>query len=121
MKRTFLKQVRRERRRYRVRAQLFRSGPAARLTVTRSVKHVQAQIVDAQGRTICGVGTTAKRFAPLFQGKKKAERAGLIGAEIARLALEKGVEQVVFDRGHNRFHGRIKALAEAARAAGLKF
>ncbi len=121
MKTNLLKQERRERRKYRVRGRLLRSGPRVRLTVARSLKHIYAQIVDEGGRTICGVGTSAKRFATELQGKKKSERAAWVGGEIARLAREKGVEHVVFDRGHNRFHGRIKALAEAARAAGLKF
>ena len=54
-------------------------------------------------------------------GKTKTERAALVGKEIARLAKEKGVETVVFDRGSTKFHGRVKALADAARAEGLKF
>ena len=118
---TNVKQERRGRRKHRVRAHILRSGPRVRLTVVRSSKHIYAQVIDEGGRTLCGVGTTAKRVAADLQGKKKSERAAWVGGEIARLAREKGVERVVFDRGHNRFHGRIKALAEAARAAGLKF
>jgi len=111
----------RQRRKYHVRNRLMRDGAPARLTVTRSSKHIYAQIVDPLGRTLCGAGTTRKSLASDFAGKKKAERAAVIGREIARMAREKGVETVVFDRGSHKFHGRVKALAEAARAGGLKF
>jgi large subunit ribosomal protein L18 len=111
----------RQRRKYHVRNRLMRDGAQVRLTVTRSSKHIAAQVVDASGRTLCGASTTRKSLAPEFAGKKKAERAAVIGREIARLARERGVETVVFDRGSHKFHGRIKALAEAARAGGLKF
>ena len=110
----------RQRRKYHVRNRIMRDGAAVRLTVTRSSKHIYAQLVDAGGRTLCGTGTTKKALAA-EGGKKKTERAALVGKEIARLAKEKGVEAVVFDRGSHKFHGRVKALAEAARAEGLKF
>ena len=68
------------------------------------------------------VGTTAKRkLAGDLSGKTKTERAEVIGKEIARLAKEKGIETVVFDRGSYKYHGRVKALADAAREGGLKF
>ena len=67
------------------------------------------------------VSTTAKRFAGDLAGKTKTERAAFVGAEIARLAKEKGVEKVAFDRGSCKYHGRVKALAEAAREGGLTF
>jgi large subunit ribosomal protein L18 len=92
-----------------------------RLTVTRSSKHIYAQLVDVTGRTLCGTGTTKKALAADLAGKKKTERAALVGKEIARLARDKGVDTVVFDRGSHKFHGRVKALADAARAEGLKF
>lgn len=111
----------RQRRKYHVRNRIMRDGAAVRLTVTRSSKHIYAQLVDAGGRTLCGAGTTKKALAAEFAGKKKTERAALVGKEIARLAREKGVGAVVFDRGSHKFHGRVKALAEAARAEGLKF
>ncbi len=122
MSATNIKKERRLRRRRSVRRSLARSGPVVRLSVTRSLKHISASILDeSTGRTICGVGTTAKRFASDLEGKSKTDRATFVGTEIARLAKEKGVEQVVFDRGHCKYHGRVKALAEAAREAGLKF
>ncbi|MEW6072458.1 MAG: 50S ribosomal protein L18 [Planctomycetota bacterium] len=122
MRSTSIKTNRRERRRKAVRRRLGRPGPQVRLSVHRSSKHIYVQVIDdAQGKTICGVGTTAKRFAADLTGKSKTERAQFLGGEIARLAREKGVERVVFDRGFTKYHGRVKALAEAARQAGLKF
>jgi large subunit ribosomal protein L18 len=117
-----IKQVRKIRRRKSTRNRLHRSGPKVRLSVHRSLKHMYAQVIDdATGNTLCGVGTTARRFESELAGKTKTERASFIGREIARLAKEKGVEKVVFDRGSSRYHGRVKALAEAAREEGLKF
>ena len=122
MKTKEIKGMRRTRRKRSVRRRLAQKGPVVRLSVNRTLKHVYAQIVDENtGQTICGVGSTAKRFASELAGKTKTETAGFIGQEIAKLAKEKGVDQVVFDRGHCRYHGRVKALAEAAREGGLKF
>src|SRR5262245_32281303 len=122
MKEATRKQARRERRKLAVRRRLRRSGDIVRLSVHRASKHIYAQVIDdAAGRTICGVGTASKAIAAQLAGKKKTERATAIGQEIARLAIEKGVTRVVFDRGHRKFHGRVKALAEAARAGGLQF
>lgn len=115
------KQEKRQRRKFHVRNRLMRDGAPARLSVSRSSKHIYAQVVDPLGKTLCGAGTTKKALAPELVGKSKTERAALVGREIARLAREKGVETVVFDRGSHKFHGRVKALAEAARAGGLKF
>lgn len=93
-----------------------------RLSVTRSLKHIYAQVIDdAAGKTVCAVGTGAKALQAEFAGKSKADKAGIVGREIARLAKEQGIETVVFDRGFCRYHGRVKALAEAARQGGLKF
>ncbi len=116
------KAARRLRRKRSVRQSLSQHGPTVRLSVNRSLKHISAQILDeSSGKTVCGVSTTAKRLASDFEGKSKTDRATVIGAEIARLAKEKGIESVAFDRGHCKYHGRVKALAEAAREGGLKF
>lgn len=116
------KNIRRERRALRVRSKLRSTSSAPRLSVTRSLKHIQAQIIDdATGRTIAHVSTTSKALVSDLKGKKKTERAAYVGGEIARRAKTLGVEQVVFDRGAAKYHGRIKALADAARAGGLKF
>lgn len=118
---TSLKQVRRQRRTYSVRNRLVRGGAKTRLTVHRSSKHIYAQVIDPAGRALCGTGTTKKGLSGELTGKSKLERAAVIGREIARLAKEKGVEAVVFDRGAFKYHGRVKALADAAREGGLKF
>ena len=122
MRSTLIKNTRRDRRKMRVRSNLRRTSTLPRLSVSRSLKHIAAQVIDDQsGRTIAHATTTSKALAGELAGKTKTQRAAVIGAAIARLAKEKGVETVVFDRGFTRFHGRVKALAEAARAEGLKF
>ena len=122
MKSLFLKNQRRERRSLSVRSKLRRRSSAPRLCVSRSLKHISAQIVDDEtGRTLAHATSTAKALTGELTGKNKTQRAAVIGAEIARKAKEAGIEKVVFDRGYARFHGRIKALAEAARSGGLAF
>jgi large subunit ribosomal protein L18 len=122
MRATLIKNHRRERRASRVRTKLRRVSTLPRLCVSRSSKHIAAQVIDdASGRTIVHATTTAKSLASDLTGKTKSQRAAFIGTEIAKKALEKGVSQVVLDRGFARFHGRVKALADAARAGGLKF
>jgi large subunit ribosomal protein L18 len=122
MKPILLKNKQQKRRRQSVRRKIRMTTERPRLTVHRSHKHINAAIVDdAAGVTLCAVGTSAKRFASDLDGKKKSEKAAFIGAEIARLAKEKGVSNVVFDRGPYMYHGRVKALADSARESGLQF
>jgi len=122
MKPIHVKNRRRLRRKLSLRSRLRRETDRPRLSVSRSLKHISAQIIDdAQGRTLVAVSSSARSFAPQFTGKTKSERAAIIGREIATRALAAGVSSVVFDRGASRFHGRVKALADAAREAGLKF
>ncbi len=122
MKTKEIKNKRRLRRKRHVRRAISSHGPVVRLTVTRSLKHISAQILDEKtGQTVCGASTTAKRYSSDLQEKSKSECAAFVGTEIARIAKEKGIESVVFDRGYCKFHGRVKALAEAAREGGLKF
>jgi large subunit ribosomal protein L18 len=105
-----------------VRSKIRRTATLPRLSVSRSLQHISAQIIDdGQGRTLAAVTSTAKGLADQLAGKTKTQRAAVIGAEIARRAKEAGVEAVVFDRGARRYHGRVKALADAAREGGLKF
>lgn len=121
MNTTEIKNVRSLRRRRHVRRRVRRPD-RARLSVHRSLAHTYAQVIDdATGKTVCGVGTTAKSFASQLSGKSKTEKAAFVGTEVARMALEKGVTSVVFDRGAFKYHGRVKALADAAREGGLKF
>ncbi len=113
---------RRERRKRSVRSHIRDVSDRPRLSVFRSSKHIYAQVIDdAQGRTVCAFGSAAKSVQDEQSGKTKTDRAKLVGAEIARRAVEAGVESVVFDRGLAKFTGRVKALADAAREAGLKF
>jgi large subunit ribosomal protein L18 len=90
--------------------------------VFRSLSHIYAQVIDDDvGRTLAAASDVEKTDAGSRDSKKKMEVAALVGSLLAKRAQEKGVEQVVFDRGGYRFHGRVKALAEAARKAGLRF
>src|SRR5688500_11830793 len=117
-----LKQVRHKRRTLSTRSALRKFSSLPRLSVYRSTKHISAQVIDDKtGRTLAAATTTAKSMSAELGGKTKSQRAALIGAEIAKRAKAAGIESVVFDRGPCRYHGRVKALAEAAREAGLKF
>jgi large subunit ribosomal protein L18 len=119
---TLLKNKRQLRRRRHVRSKIRRLSALPRLSVFRSSKHIYAQVIDDDaGKTLAHVSSTSKKLAGDLNGKKKSERATVVGTEIARLATEAGVEAVGFDRGHSTFHGRVKALAAAARTGGLKF
>jgi large subunit ribosomal protein L18 len=118
----YVKNKRRVRRANHVRARIRRESDQPRLSVFRSSKHIYAQVIDdATGRTLAHASSTARSLASSLTGKNKTQRAAVVGAEIARAAKAAGVERVVFDRGFAKFHGRVKALADAAREAGLKF
>jgi len=122
MKSILLKNERRLRRGRSVRRKLRQTASVPRLSVHRSLKHISAQIIDdGSGRTLAAASSTASALAGSLGGKTKTERAAVIGAELARRAKEAGIERVVFDRGHAKYHGRVKALADAAREGGLKF
>ena len=106
------------RRRRRIRKKIKGTAERPRLAVSRSAKHIYAQVIDdARSATIAFVGSTGKNV----EGKTKTEKAKWVGTRIAELAKEKGVEKVVFDRGGRKYHGRIKAVADSAREAGLEF
>ena len=110
-----------QKRRLRVRNKLrAMANGRPRLSVHRSSKNISVQLIDdAQGLTLASASTLEKDLGVL--GKNNVEAAAKIGAAIAERARAKGVEEVVFDRGGFLFHGKIKALADAAREAGLKF
>jgi large subunit ribosomal protein L18 len=102
----------------RIRRKLRGSTERPRLAVYRSLNHIYAQVIDDyQGQTIVSASTTEKDLRGASGGNVDAARR--VGKAIAERALAKGIEQVVFDRGGYLYHGRIKALTEAARAAGL--
>lgn len=93
-----------------------------RLTVYRSARHIYAQLVDSgSGRTIASTSTRSQSVAGGGQSTGNVEAAKRVGKAIAELALEKQIEEVVFNRNGFLYHGRVKALAEAAREAGLRF
>ena len=106
----------------RVRAKVTGVASRPRLCVFRSLNHVYAQIVDdSKGHTLVSASTLDPEVKSGLDGKVKTAQAELIGALLAKRALSGGISQVVFDRGGYKYHGRIKALAEAARQGGLKF
>jgi len=93
-----------------------------RLSVFRSLQHIYAQIIDdTKGLTLVTASTLDPDLRPQVKGQKKTAAGELVGALLARRAREKGISAVVFDRGGFKYHGRIKALADAARKAGLQF
>jgi|UniRef100_A0A7C4LL33 large subunit ribosomal protein L18 len=113
--------VQQRRRAYRVRNRV-RAGGRLRLSVFRSNKHIYAQIIDdARGQTLVSASTAEADFRASGQAGGNTAAAAAIGKRLADRAKEKGIHTVAFDRGPYRYHGRIKALADAARAAGLEF
>ena len=120
MKAHKLKQVQRQRRRNHVRRKITGTPERPRLTVFRSSKHIYAQLIDdLAGKTLAAASTTAKATDVKYGGNVKAAKS--VGLKIAEAAKAKGITQVAFDRGHYRYHGRVKALADAAREGGLVF
>ena len=113
----------RERRHLRIRRKVKGVPVCPRLVVFRSNKHIYAQMVDdATGKTIVGVSGSSKAIVERTKDTKERFAESLaVGGELAKLALERGISQVVFDRAGYRYHGRVKALADAARKGGLKF
>lgn len=113
--------IARKRRHFRVRKKIFGTSEVPRLTVHKSLKNIYAQLIDdEEGITLVSASTQDKAF----EGEKlgcNVESAKKVGELIAKRALDKGIKEVVFDRSGYRYHGRIKALAEAAREAGLDF
>jgi large subunit ribosomal protein L18 len=114
------RRVGKARRHFRVRQRVFGTAERPRLVVTRSLRHIVAQVVDDNlGRTLAAASSmdSSLRNAP----GAKHEIAGKVGALLAERARAAGITTVVFDRGGNRYAGRIEALAQAARESGLKF
>ena len=104
------------RRKRSIRKQVNGVGDRPRLSVFRSARHIYAQVIDdSQGKTIAHASSVTG------PGASKVESAKSVGSAVAKACIDKGVEQVVFDRGGYRYHGRVRALAESAREAGLKF
>ena len=116
------KQAALRRRHTRVRGKISGTAARPRLCVTRSNSNMYVQVIDDVARkTICGVSTLGPEFKATGVSGATVEGASVLGGIIGKLAQEKGVTEVVFDRGGHLYHGRVKALAEGAREAGLKF
>jgi large subunit ribosomal protein L18 len=117
-----LKSERLQRRKYRVRKSVFGSTERPRLSVFRSDKHIYAQLIDDfAGRTLASASSTLNDVRGDLKNGGNVAAAKRVGKAIAEKAKAAGITQVAFDRGGRQYHGRIKALADAAREGGLKF
>ena len=109
-------------RKRRVRARIHGTPARQRLSVFRSSKHIYAQIIDdTAGRTLVAASSIDQGLRESLAGQSKVEKSKAVGGLIAQRAKEAGITRVVFDRGGYRYHGRVKAVAEAAREGGLEF
>jgi large subunit ribosomal protein L18 len=114
--------VGRERRKLRIRRKISGTQNKPRLSVFRSSKHIYAQVVDdAAGTTVAHASTLSPDVRGAVTEATKLDAAKKVGEAIAKMLLAKGISQIVFDRNGYLYHGRVRALADAARAAGLKF
>ena len=117
-----LKLVRQRRRRRRVRRKVFGTPERPRLSVFRSLRNISAQLIDdLSGQTLCSAGTNTKSLAGQSNSGGNCEAARNVGQLLGERARMQGIRQVTFDRNRYRYHGRVKSLAEAARATGLEF
>ena len=116
------KNAERKRRHVRVRKSVNGTAERPRLSVYRSTNHIYAQLIDdTKGLTLASASTLEKAVKTEIAGKTKREAAKIVGKIAAERAKEKGIETVVFDRGGYHYTGRVQALADGAREAGLKF
>ncbi len=112
----------RQRRRFRVRKRVQGSAEKPRLSVARSHRHISVQVIDdIAGKTLASASTLDKEIASTLKYGGNKEAAALIGKAIAERATAAGIQNVCFDRGANKYHGRVAALADAAREGGLTF
>jgi large subunit ribosomal protein L18 len=112
----------RQRRHLRVRRKVAGTSGRPRLNVFRSLEHIYAQVIDDEaGHTVAAASTLDADLREQVSGKNKMEQAKVVGQALAERAKANGIGQVVFDRGGYRYHGRVKALAEASREGGLEF
>jgi len=112
----------RQRRKFRIRNKISGTTIRPRLTVFRSAKHIYAQVVDdGDGKTLAAASTLSADLKGGLSDSDKTAAAKKVGALIAEICAKNSIDQVVFDRNGYLYHGRVKALADAAREAGLKF
>ena len=122
MKKLQKKQASLSRRHTRVRGKISGTADRPRLCITRSNANVYAQVIDdVAGKTLCAAHTLGPEFKATGKSGANIEGAAALGEIIGKKAKDAGITEVVFDRGGNLYHGRIKALADAAREAGLEF
>jgi large subunit ribosomal protein L18 len=122
MKKTKTPVAARKRRHLRLRRKISGVPQRPRLAVFRSLNHIYVQVIDdSSGHTLAAASDLEADLRGRCDDKRKTEVAGLVGEAIARKAAEKDIKAVVFDRGGSKYHGRVKALAEAARKGGLSF
>ena len=113
--------VARKRRHARVRRRLLGTPDRPRLNIFRSLSHIYAQVIDDSNGVTLASASSLDNGVRGLQNSTKTEQAVLVGKLVAERSLGKGISTVVFDRGGYKYHGRVKALADAAREAGLKF
>lgn len=112
----------RRRRHKSIRKKIYGTKERPRLSIFRSHQHIYAQVInDEEGHTLAAASTAGKDLKKDLKYGGNSSAAEVVGKQVAEKALKAGVEKVVFDRGGNLYHGRVKALAEAAREAGLQF
>jgi large subunit ribosomal protein L18 len=116
------KRLQQKRRRQHVRRKIVGTLERPRLSVFRSSKHIYAQLIDdLQGVTLAAASSQSAAVKPAIKSGGNIQAATVVGQALAERAKEKGIAKAAFDRGHYRYHGRVKALADAARAGGLQF
>ena len=117
-----MRKARRQMRHKRVRRKISGTAERPRMAVFRSINHIYVQVIDdSRGHTVAAASSLEPAIRGKANGSPKTEVSALVGALIAERAVEKGVTSVVFDRGGFKYHGRTKALADAAREGGLVF
>jgi large subunit ribosomal protein L18 len=117
-----LKEIARQKRHARIRARVSGTAARPRLVVSRSLKHTRAQLVDDEaGKILASASDVVSTKTPKKKAGTKTERATKIGETLAAAAKAAGITAVVFDRSGRKYHGRVRAVAEAARSAGLVF
>ena len=115
------KEEARDKRKHSIRKRVHGTAERPRMSVFRSLKHIYVQVVDdVAHQTLCATSDLDEAVKPTLDGKKK-DRAKVVGTAIAKKCIAKGITQVVFDRNGFIYHGRVSALADGAREAGLKF
>jgi len=116
------KRLRHRRRRLRVRRKVSGTAERPRLSVRRSLKHMYCQIIDdIEGKTLCALSTLSPEVKDGLKSSGSVAAAAVLGKKLGEKAAAAGIKKIVLDRGGRRYHGRVKALSEAAREAGLEF